>query len=142
MSKGQTEADELLNELRIIPKIIKTLAEDSEAIRGSLLTSPQWSDMRVTGGVRQSQENKNIKVIDKSEYHQAEIEKLIKRREEITSIIMQLPMVQAHVLNVTYLKCDSYDEAMDYLDIHNRNKYFKNLRIAKEKLNLILKNTE
>lgn len=142
MSKGQTEADELLNELRIIPKIIKTLVEDSEAIRGSLITSPQWSDMRVTGGVRQSQEDKNIKVIDKSEYHQAEIEKLIKRREEITSIIMQLPMVQAHVLNVTYLKCDSYDEAMDYLDIHNRNKYFKNLRIAKEKLNLILKNTE
>nr|WP_212755206.1 DUF1492 domain-containing protein [Streptococcus hyovaginalis] len=122
--------------------MIKTLAEDSETIRGSLLTSPQWSDMRVTGGVRQSQEDKNIKVIDKSEYHQAEIEKLIKRREEITSIIMQLPMVQAHVLNVTYLKCDSYDEAMDYLDIHNRNKYFKNLRIAKEKLNLILKDTK
>ena len=142
MSKGQTKAEELLNELRVIPKIIKTLAEDSEAIRGSLLTSPQWSDMRVQGGLRQSQEDKNIKVIDKTEYHQEEIDKLIKRREEITSIIMQLPMIQAHILNVTYLKCDNYDEAMDYLDIRNRNKYFKNLRIAKEKLNLILKDTE
>lgn len=141
MSKGQTEADALLNELRVIPKMIETLVEDSEAIRSALLTSPQWSDMRVSGGLRQSQEDKNIKVIDTKAYHQAEIDKLIERREEITRIIMRLPMIQAHILNVTYLKCSSYDEAMDYLDIRNRNKYFRNLRIAKEKLELILKNT-
>lgn len=141
MSKGQTEADALLNELRVIPKMIETLVEDSEAIRSSLLTSPQWSDMRVSGGLRQSQEDKNIKVIDTKAYHQAEIGKLIERREEITRIIMQLPMIQAHILNVTYLKCSSYDEAMDYLDIRNRNKYFRNLKIAKEKLELILKDT-
>lgn len=141
MSKGQTEADTLLNELRVIPKMIETLVEDSEAIRSSLLTSPQWSDMRFSGGLRQSQEDKNIKVIDTKVYHQAEIDKLIERREEITRIIMQLPMIQAHILNVTYLKCSSYDEAMDYLDIRNRNKYFRNLKIAKEKLELILKDT-
>lgn len=93
MAKSKTEAEYLLEELRLIPKIIKQLKLDIEATRSSLLTSPQWSDMKVSGGIRHSQTDKNVSIIDASDYGLAEIDRLIKRREEIIGIIMRIPDV-------------------------------------------------
>ncbi|MBC9703067.1 MAG: DUF1492 domain-containing protein, partial [Leuconostoc sp.] len=91
MAKSKTEAEYLLEELRLIPKMIKQLKLDIEATRSSLLTSPQWSDMKVSGGVRRTQTDKNVSIIDASDYGLAEIDRLIKRREEIIGIIMKIP---------------------------------------------------
>ena len=142
MAKNPTKASQLLHELRVIPKLVQALKNDIERTRSSVLQSPQWSDMRVTGGVRTSQEEKNIAIIDVTDYNCAEIEKLLERKAEIIQIIMQMPdMVLRHVLLVTYVTCDSYEQAMDYLEIRNRNRYFMLKRKAEESLNLILKNT-
>lgn len=143
MHKKQTQANQLLHELRVIPKLVMALKQDIEKTRGSVLTSPQWSDMKVRGGIRSSQEDRNIAIVDAIDYNTAEIDRLLKRKEEIIRIIRSMPdMILSHVLIVTYVTCSSYDEAMDYLEIHNRNKYFMLKRKGEESLNLILKDTE
>lgn len=138
VAKSKTEAEYLLEELRLIPKMIKQLKLDVEATRSSLLTSPQWSDMKVSGGIRQSQTDKNVSIIDASDYGLAEIDRLVKRREEIIGIIMRIPDVsQRHILLTTYLRCETFDEAIDVLQV-NRNKYYTIKTKAVKNLNIIL----
>lgn len=140
VAKSKTEAEYLLEELRLIPKMIKQLKLDVEATRSSLLTSPQWSDMNVSGGIRHSQTDKNVAIIDASDYGLAEIDRLIKRREEIIRLIMELPdIAQRHVLLTTYLNCETFDEAIDILEL-NRNKYYTIKTKAVKNLNIILNN--
>lgn len=142
MSRIKTKADYILEELRLIPKTIKQLKLDIENTRNSLLTSPQWSDMKVSGGVRRTQTDKNVSIIDASDYGVAEIDRLVKRREEIIGIIMQIPdSAQRHVLLTTYLNCQTFDEAIDKLEL-NRNKYYTIKQKAIKSLNLILERTE
>ena len=138
VAKSKTEAEYLLEELRLIPKMVKQLKLDVEATRSSLLTSPQWSDMRVNGGVRQTQTDKNVSIIDASSYGLAEIDRLVKRREEIIGIIMRIPdAAQRHVLLTTYLRCETFDEAIDVLEL-NRNKYYTIKAKAVKNLNVML----
>ena len=142
MSRIKTKADYILEELRLIPKTIKQLKLDIENTRNSLLTSPQWSDMKVSGGVRRTQTDKNVSIIDASDYGVAEIDRLVKRREEIIGIIMQIPdSAQRHVLLTTYLNCQTFDEAIDKLEL-NRNKYYTIKQKAIKSLNVILERTE
>lgn len=138
MSRIKTKADYILEELRLIPKMIKQLKLDIENTRCSLFTSPQWSDMKVSRGVRRTQTDKNVSIIDASDYGLAEIARLIERREEIVCTIMQIPDVaQRHVLLTTYLNCQTFDEAIDKLEL-NRNKYYTIKAKAVKSLNVIL----
>ena len=138
MSRIKTKADYILEELRLIPKTIKQLKLDIENTRSSLLTSPQWSDMKASGGVRRTQTDKNVSIIDASDYGLAEIDRLVKRREEIIGVIMQIPdSAQRHVLLTTYLNCQTFDEAIDKLEL-NRNKYYTIKAKAVRSLNVIL----
>lgn len=138
MSRIKTKADYILEELRLIPKTIKQLKLDIENTRSSLFMSPQWSDMKMSGGVRRTQTDKNVSIIDASDYGLAEIDRLVKRREEIIGIIMQIPdSAQRHVLLTTYLNCQTFDEAIDKLEL-NRNKYYTIKAKAVRSLNVIL----
>ena len=138
MSRIKTKADYILEELRLIPKTIKQLKLDIENTRSSLFTSSQWSDMKVSGGVRRTQTDKNVSIIDASDYGLAEIDRLVKRREEIIGVIMQIPdSAQRHVLLTTYLNCQTFDEAIDKLEL-NRNKYYTIKAKAVRSLNVIL----
>lgn len=142
MSRIKTKADYILEELRLIPKTIKQLKLDIENTRSSLLTSPKWSDMKVSGGVRRTQTDKNVSIIDASDYGLAEIDRLVKRREEIIGVIMQIPdSAQRHVLLTTYLNCQTFDEAIDKLEL-NRNKYYTIKAKAVKSLNVILNQYE
>lgn len=142
MSRTKTKADYMLEELRLIPKMIKQLKLDIETTQASLLTSPQWSDMKVSGGLKRTQTDKNVSIIDASDYGVAEIDRLVKRREEIIGIIMQIPdSAQRHVLLTTYLNCQTFDEAIDKLEL-NRNKYYTIKQKAIKSLNVILERTE
>ena len=142
MSRIKTKAEYLLEELRLIPKMIKQLKLDIENTRSSLLTSPQWSDMKVNGGVRRTQTDKNVSIIDASDYGLAEIDRLTKRREEIIGVIMQIPdSAQRYVLLTTYLNCQTFDEAIDKLEL-NRNKYYTIKAKAVKSLNIILNQYE
>ena len=142
MSRTKTKANYMLEELRLIPKMIKQLKLDIETTQASLLTSPQWSDMKVSGSLKRTQTDKNVSIIDASDYGKAEIARLIERREEIVCTIMQIPdIAQRHVLLTTYLNCETFDEAIDKLEL-NRNKYYTIKQKEIKTLNVILERTE
>ncbi|MFA9413293.1 DUF1492 domain-containing protein [Streptococcus sp. E29BA] len=142
MAKDKTSAHYLLEELRIIPKLIAELRADIEATRSSVLSSPKWSDMKVQGGLKLSQEDKNVEVVDVTDYNTKQIENLLKRRQEIIDLLMTLPdMLQRHVLITTYVNCQTFDEAIDRLEM-NRNNYYMLKRKGVDSLNLVLNRTE
>ncbi|MTU21532.1 DUF1492 domain-containing protein, partial [Parasutterella excrementihominis] len=131
MGRNQTKADMLLKELRVIPKLIKELERDMTSSQ-SVLSSPQWSDMKVQGGIKQTQTDKNINNIIKGEYYAEQIGDLDRRKGNIIQMIMQLPdITQRHVLVTTFVNCQTYDEAIDRLEM-NRNTYYTIKRKAIE----------
>lgn len=142
MAKDKTPAHYLLEELRIIPKLIAELRADIETTRSSVLSSPKWSDMKVQGGLRLSQEDKNISIVDVTDYNTKQIENLLKRRQEIIDLLMDLPdMLQRHVLVTTYVNCQTFDEAIDRLEM-NRNNYYMLKRKGVDSLDALLNRTK
>ncbi|AUT04821.1 hypothetical protein SPSF3K_00079 [Streptococcus parauberis] len=134
----QDDARELLDELKYIPKKIQLLKEDIEATRKSLIKSPTYSDTRVKGGNPYSQEDKFVSIIDTTDYNKQLISELLDRKGEILQILNKLDHLEYLILFTLYCNDLTNDEAMDKLDIRNRNKFFKLKKQAIEHLQLIL----
>lgn len=136
MSKGQTKAGRLLKELHTIPKIIHELKLDIERTQASLLSSPKWSDMRVTGGVRQSQGDKNASIIDAKDYNLAEVNRLLKRKEEIHNILNQLDPEFRLLLTRAYCIEEYPSDCIG--KYYSERKYYTVKRKAIDQLNAVL----
>lgn len=138
----QDDARELLNELKYIPKKIQLLKEDIEATRKSLIKSPTYSDTRVKGGTLYSQEDKFISIIDTTDYNKQLISELLDRKKEIILILNKLEDIEYIILFTLYCNDLTNDEAMDKLDIRNRNKFFRLKKQAIEHLQMILEQSK
>lgn len=136
--KEVTEAEKLLKELHNIPKIIEALKLDIERTRHSLIASPKWSDIRVVGGVRQTVEDKNLYIIDTTDYNREEVERLIKKKKEIMSLIHSLEPEQTLLLITAYCNCQYPTEAIDELG-WGKDRYYRTKKAAIEKLNNLLR---
>lgn len=136
----QDDARELLDELKYIPKKIQLLKEDIEATRKSLIKSPTYSDTRVKGGTPYSQEDKFVSIIDTTDYNKQLISELLDRKKEIILILNKLEDIEYIILFTLYCNDLTNDEAMEKLDIRNRNKFFKLKKQAIEHLQIILEN--
>lgn len=134
----QDDAKELLNELKYIPKKIQLLKEDIEATRKSLIKSPTYSDIKVKGGKPYSQEDKLVSIIDLIDYNKSQIQLLLKRKEEIISILNTLDDIEFLVLFTQYCNDLTNEETMEKTGIRHRNKYFKLRKQAIHHLQLIL----
>lgn len=132
------DAKELLNELKYIPKKIQLLKEDIEATRKSLIKSPTYSDIKVKGGKPYSQEDKLVSIIDTTDYNKSQIQLLLKRKEEIISILNKLDDIEFLVLFTQYCNDLTNEETMEKTGIRYRNKYFKLRKQAIHHLQLIL----
>lgn len=132
------DAKELLNELKYIPKKIQLLKEDIEATRKSLIKSPIYSDIKVKGGKPYSQEDKFVSIIDLIDYNKSQIQLLLKRKEEIISILNTLDDIEFLVLFTQYCNDLTNEETMEKTGIRHRNKYFKLRKQAIHHLQLIL----
>lgn len=132
-----TEAVKMLNELRIIPKLVSELKQDLEATRTSLISSPKWSDMKVTGGIKRSQDDKYVDIIDTTSYHQQEIDKLLKRKDDILEIVNSLEVEQRLLIITSYCNCKYPSEAIGKLG-WGRNKYYSMLNKSIESIDLML----
>ena len=124
----QDDARELLNELKYIPKKIQLLKEDIEATRKSLIRSPTYSDTKVKGGTPYSQEDKLVSIIDTTDYNKQLIRELLDRKGEILQILNKLDHLEYMILFTLYCNDLTNDEAMDKVDIRNRNEFFKLVR--------------
>lgn len=134
----QDDARELLDELKYIPKKIQLLKEDIEATRKSLIKSPTYSDTRVKGGTPYSQEDKFVSIIDTTDYNKQLISELLDRKKEIILILNKLEDIEYIILFTLYCNDLTNDEAMEKLDIRNRNKFFKLKKQAIEHLQMIM----
>ena len=134
----QDDAKELLNELKYIPKKIQLLKEDIEATRKSLIKSPTYSDIMVKGGKPYSQEDKLVSIIDLIDYNKSQIKLLLKRKEEIISILNKLDDIEFLILFTQYCNDLTNEETMEKTGIRYRNKYFKLRKQAIHHLQLIL----
>lgn len=134
----QDDAKELLNELKYIPKKIQLLKEDIEVTRKSLIKSPTYSDIKVKGGKPYSQEDKLVSIIDLIDYNKSQIQLLLKRKEEIISILNKLEDIEFLVLFTQYCNDLTNEETMEKTGIRYRNKYFKLRKQAIHHLQLIL----
>lgn len=134
----QDDARELLNELKYIPKKIQFLKEDIEATRKSLIKSPTYSDIKVKDGKPHSQEDKLVSIIDLTDYNKSQIQLLLKRKEEIISILNKLDDIEFLVLFTQYCNDLTNEETMEKTGIRYRNKYFKLRKQAIHHLQLIL----
>lgn len=134
----QDDARELLDELKYIPKKIQLLKEDIEATRKSLIKSPTYSDTRVKGGTPYSQEDKLVSIIDTTDYNKQLISELLDRKGEILQILNKLDHLEYLILFTLYCNDLTNDEAMEKLDIRNRNKFFKLKKQAIEHLQMIM----
>ncbi|MGH2312879.1 DUF1492 domain-containing protein [Streptococcus uberis] len=132
------DAKELLNELKYIPKKIQLLKEDIEATRKSLIKSPTYSDTKVKGGTPYNQEDKLVSIIDTTDYNKQLISELLVRKGEILHILNKLDHIEYLLLFSMYCNDLTNDEAMDKVDIRNRNKFFKIKKQAIEHLQMIL----
>lgn len=132
------DAKELLNELKYIPKKIQLLKEDIEATRKSLIKSPTYSDIKVKGGTPYSQEDKLVSIIDLTDYNKSQIQLLLKRKEEIISILDKLDDLEFLILFTQYCNDLTNEETMEKTCIRYRNKYFKLRKQAIHNLQLIL----
>ena len=124
----QDDAIELLNELKYIPKKIQLLKEDIEATRKSLIKSPTYSDTKVKGGTPYNQEDKLVSIIDTTDYNKQLIRELLDRKGEILQILNKLDHLEYMILFTLYCNDLTNDEAMDKVDIRNRNEFFKLVR--------------
>ena len=138
----QDDARELLDELKYIPKKIQLLKEDIEATRKSLIKSPTYSDTRIKGGTPYSQEDKLVSIIDTTDYNKQLISELLDRKWEILQILNKLDHLEYLILFTLYCNDLTNDEAMEKLDIRNRNKFFKLKKQAIEHLQLIMEQSK
>lgn len=134
--KEITEAEKLLKELQTIPKIITELKLDIERTESSLLSSPQWSDMRVSGGLRKSQEDKNISIIDTSDYNREQIDKLLKRKQEIIDVIDQLDAEYRLLIIRAYISEEYPSDCIG--KYYTERKFYTVKRLAIKQLDAVL----
>ncbi|MGT2829025.1 DUF1492 domain-containing protein [Streptococcus hillyeri] len=134
--KEITEAEKLLKELQTIPKIITELKLDIERTESSLLSSPQWSDMRVSSGLRKSQEDKNISIIDTSDYNREQIDKLLKRKQEIIEVIDQLDAEYRLLIIRAYISAEYPSDCIG--KYYTERKFYTVKRLAIKQLDAVL----
>lgn len=103
-----------------------------------MIKSPTYSDIKVKGGKPFSQEDKLVSIIDLTDYNKSQIQLLLKRKEEIISILNKLDDIEFLVLFTQYCNDLTNEETMEKTGIRYRNKYFKLRKQAIHHLQLIL----
>lgn len=137
MGRNQTKADMLLKRLKGIRQSIKELEREMEASR-TVISSPQWNDMKVKGGIKQTQTDKNVAIIDQSDWYLNKIVELQKDKIDILDSIYKLDdIVQINVLIAGYLTYDSFQEAWFALNMSDST-FYNIKRNAIRKLNEVI----
>lgn len=132
-----TKANQLIKELQHIPKIIAELKRDIERTRSQLLPSQTWSNIRVSGGIRKTQDDRLTTIIDVSDYNKAEIERLLERKKAILDYMASVLDSEEYLMVLALSLRETNDEAMDQLQYSRRKFYIMKKKVI-QKLDTIL----
>ncbi|MEQ9810178.1 hypothetical protein [Streptococcus jiangjianxini] len=133
------DAKQLINQLKSIPKMIKTLEEDREATLSIVYGSQSFSNVRVQTSKTNAVESKTVAYLNQSNYLMKQIEQLHKERKQLLNILQQIKDLELVMTLFAIVNTETLTEAQERLDI-SRSKFFRLKKEAMAELDKVLLN--
>lgn len=138
MSKGQTEAHKLLNELQNLDMDIQSRIDEINELEAGLLSSPKWTADKIKGGQVKKVDDVYTQLIVMKEAIEQDANEVINRKLELGRLINKLKNPKSRsILRMTYITKMYVDDICDKLAI-SKSSYYNMRRNAVDELEHIL----
>lgn len=132
------KAKELLSELQNLDMDIQSRIDEINELEAGLLSSPNWSEVKVKGGQPRKIDDVYAQLITMKQEIERDTKVIIDRKLELSRIINQLSNPKHRtVLRMTYINKMYVDDICDKLSI-SKSSYYGMRKVAIEELNVIL----
>lgn len=135
-----SRAKAILKDLRNLDLYIASLIRRRKKIEASLLSSPQWSSEKVSGGLKRNQDDVYIELMATAEDIERKTVEALKKQRELQSMIDSLSNSDSQtILSMVYIDKMTRWQVMDELNC-SESTYFRLLRIATKELDILTAN--
>lgn len=132
------KAKELLNELQNLDMDIQSRIDEINELEAGLLSSPNWSEVKVKGGQPRKIDDVYAQLITMKDAIEQDTNAIINRKLELGRMINKLSNPKHRtILRMTYINKMYVDDICDKLSI-SKSSYYGMRKVAIEELNVIL----
>lgn len=116
-----------LRRLRLFDVIIQSKRDEIMQLRSGISKSPQFSSEPKGSKIGNSNENLNVRIINRTQEIQLEIEQMYVDRDRLVDLIDSLDdPIESMVLRLFYINCKSWKEIA--IQMNGHPKTFQNIR--------------
>ncbi len=132
------KARELLSELQNLDLDIQSRIDEINELEAGLLSSPNWSEVKVKGGQPRKIDDVYAQLITMKDAIEQDTNAIINRKLELGRMINKLTNPKHRtILRMTYINKMYVDDICDKLSI-SKSSYYGMRKVAIEELNVIL----
>lgn len=132
------KAKELLSELQSLDMDIQSRIDEINELEAGLLSSPNWSEVKVKGGQPRKIDDVYAQLITMKDAIEQDTNAIINRKLELGRMINKLTNPKHRtILRMTYINKMYVDDICDKLSI-SKSSYYGMRKVAIEELNVIL----
>ena len=132
------KAKELLSELQSLDMDIQSRIDEINELEAGLLSSPNWSEVKVKGGQPRKIDDVYAQLITMKGEIEQDTNAIIDRKLELGRMINKLSNPKHRtILRMTYINKMYVDDICDKLSI-SKSSYYGMRKVAIEELNVIL----
>lgn len=132
------KAKELLSELQNLDMDIQSRIDEINELEAGLLSSPNWSEVKVKGGQPRKIDDVYAQLITMKGEIEQDTNAIINRKMELGRMINKLSNPKHRtILRMTYINKMYVDDICDKLSI-SKSSYYGMRKVAIEELNVIL----
>ena len=132
------KAKELLSELQNLDMDIQSRIDEINELEAGLLSSPNWSEVKVKGGQPRKIDDVYAQLITMKDAIEQDTNAIINRNLELGRMINKLSNPKHRtILRMTYINKMYVDDICDKLSI-SKSSYYGMRKVAIEELNVIL----
>lgn len=132
------KAKELLSELQNLDMDIQSRIDEINELEAGLLSSPNWSEVKVKGGQPRKIDDVYAQLITMKDAIEQDTNAIINRKLELGRMINKLSNPKHRtILRMTYINKMYVDDICDKLSI-SKSSYYGMRKVAIEELNVIL----
>ena len=132
------KAKELLSELQNLDMDIQSRIDEINELEACLLSSPNWSEVKVKGGQPRKIDDVYAQLITMKDAIEQDTNAIINRKLELGRMINKLSNPKHRtILRMTYINKMYVDDICDKLSI-SKSSYYGMRKVAIEELNVIL----
>jgi phage protein len=136
------KAKELLKELQDLDMDIQSRIDEINELEAGLLSSPQWTDVKVQGGQTRKVDDVYTQLVVMKQAIEQDTKEVINRKLELGRMINRLKNPKSRsVLRMTYITKLYVDDICDKLAI-SKSSYYNMRKMAIEELSTILEHLE